>query len=490
MLKVLFLIHRWLGILLGLVMLLWCLSGFVMMYKPYPELTEVQKLATSRPLDLQDCCNLQQWQPDSTAAYQGFALYMSSGRLLLELAGNSGTQLLDATSGRPFPRLNSQQALQLARDFSTAENLGDPITLGSIHNDQWTVYGAYNPERPLYKYAAGDDAGTQWYVSSRNGSIVQITTADQRLWGWLGAVVHWLYPTLLRERVQLWSQTVIWLTIFGFFLTVTGLYFGLRQYRSGKGGITPYRGLSAWHHYTGLLFGILTLVWVVSGFFSMNPWGLLEGEGAQKETAMLAGGDLSPADIRNFTARFDDLSLPAGTVRLEGTRLLGETRLFAVDKSGRHSTLDTASLQPVSLPADTFTRISNLLGGTTPELLLTEDAYYYHHHEKVQLPVWRIIATDASHTRYYLSPETGRILSKVDTEKRWYRWLHYGLHRGDFTVFLRSRPVWDLLMWTLLLGVTATCLTGFCMGIRRLQRNAVKSRKRKAGELKGTLLRS
>jgi hypothetical protein len=490
MLKLLFLIHRWLGILLGLVMLLWCVSGFVMMYKPYPELTDAQRLATFRTLDLQRCCSLQNWQTAAETEYQQFALYMSGPTLLLELTGPNGNRLFDAGTGQPFPRIDSIQAGILARDFSTRHGLGEPIPEGNLHNDQWTVYGAYNPERPLYKYAAGDAAGTEWYLSSRDGNIVQITTQEQRFWGWLGAVVHWLYPTLLREHVALWSQTVIWLTIFGIFLTLTGLYFGLRQYRSGKHGITPYRGLSAWHHYTGLLFGILTLSWVFSGLFSMNPWGLLEGEGAQAESGLLRGGNLTANDIRNVLADMAGQSLPQGTVKLEGTRLLGATRLFAVDTSGQYTALDPRTLQPTALPEATISQITHLLGGTEAELLTQEDTYYYHHHVQVQLPAWRIITQDATQTRYYLSPDNGRILSKVDTEKRWYRWLFYGLHRGDFTIFIRSRPVWDLLMWTLLLGVTATCVTGFCMGLRRLQRNVQRSRKRRHTATAGRLART
>src|SRR5690606_13806981 len=120
---------------------------------------------------------------------------------------------------------------------------------------------------------------------------IQHTTREQRVWGYLGAVIHWLYPTLLREHVQLWSQTVVWLTILGSFLTLTGLYFGFKQYKRRKDGRhSPYRGLSAWHHYAGVFFGILTLTWTFSGLFSMNPWGLLEGEGAGTEIAALRGG--------------------------------------------------------------------------------------------------------------------------------------------------------------------------------------------------------
>jgi uncharacterized iron-regulated membrane protein len=86
------------------------------------------------------------------------------------------------------------------------------------------------------------------------------------------------------------------------------------------------------------------------------------------------------------------------------------------------------------------------------------------------LPAYRVIANDGRNTRYYLDPVSGEILNKIDTNDRWYRWLHSGLHRGDFTGFLRSRPVWDLFMGLFMLGVTGVCVTGMCMGFRRLGR--------------------
>ena len=51
-----FLIHRWLGIALALLMALWTLSGFVMMYVSYPETDVAERVAGLEPLDLAGCC--------------------------------------------------------------------------------------------------------------------------------------------------------------------------------------------------------------------------------------------------------------------------------------------------------------------------------------------------------------------------------------------------------------------------------------------------
>lgn len=469
LLRWLFLLHRWLGITLGLVMLLWCLSGFVMMYKPYPELDEAGQLATLAPLQLGNCCTVPAL-PDT--AFIAGDLQQHADQHILTLQTASGATLqYTLDRGEALPATSPQRAEALAAHFAGTRGLDNFRLVDRIHNDQWTVYGAYNPHRPLYKYAADDAAGTQWYISSRDGSIVQHTTREQRVWGYLGAVIHWLYPTLLRERVQLWSQTVVWLTILGSFLTLTGLYFGFKQYGRRKDGRhSPYRGLSAWHHYAGIFFGILTLTWTFSGLFSMNPWGLLEGEGAGAEHAALRDGTLSAQDLRQLLLS-GPAALPAGTMKLEARRVLGEPMLFAVARDGSRTRLDPATHMARGLPQDTLQRAAEwLLPGIAAQadLLQEEDAYYYSHHVKVRLPVWRVMPADGGGNHYYLDPQTGSLLRKLDPDRRLNRWLFEALHRGDFSALSRMRPVWDLFMWPLLLGVTLTCATGVLMGLRRL----------------------
>ena len=56
MFRLLLLIHRYLGIAFGVIVALWCLSGFVMMYVQYPNLSEREYLAGLQSLDTGDCC--------------------------------------------------------------------------------------------------------------------------------------------------------------------------------------------------------------------------------------------------------------------------------------------------------------------------------------------------------------------------------------------------------------------------------------------------
>jgi hypothetical protein len=103
----------------------------------------------------------------------------------------------------------------------------------------------------------------------------------------------------------------------------------------------------------------------------------------------------------------------------------------------------------------------------TPQLLAREDDYYFSHHETAVLPVYRLIL--ASGTRYYLDAVSGMLVAKLDASSRRYRWSQ-GVHRLDFSAFLRARPQWDLTMLLLMSGVTMLCVTGAYLGVRRLTR--------------------
>jgi hypothetical protein len=96
------------------------------------------------------------------------------------------------------------------------------------------------------------------------------------------------------------------------------------------------------------------------------------------------------------------------------------------------------------------------------------DNFYFSHHEEVSFPVYRIVFDDTEQTRYYFDTKSAELIQKVDSDRRWNRWLFLGLHRGDFTSLMRQRPLWDLILLPLMVGVTIGAITGVWMGYRRL----------------------
>lgn len=470
-------------------MLLWTLSGIVMMYKPFPELNHWERLQLQLDLNLDRCCQL----PDSFAypadtVLNDLRLDMHDGQPVLRFTTEDKQwHNINLTTGKFLNPITAAETQTSAAHFIQQNLPGtdpqQPSEVKKIERDQWTVYSAYHPHRPLYHAALNDTADTEIYISSRTGEIVQLTTAGSRLWGYLGAVVHWIYPTALRQYTSTWYYLVVTLSLIGCFLTLTGLYVGLKQFkRRRRGRLSPYKGWALFHHYCGLIFGIVTLTWVASGLLSMNPLGALEGSSPKNEQQRLQGMVVTwkdlPGMLRPLEASHRQLT---NSVRLTWETSGDQLALIRYDRNGNSQRYDAYTLMPDPLRSPDLEHLSERIlpdqNIASTELLAHADTYYYPHHNPVEMPIYRIIADDQ--TRYYLSPITGSLVRKIDGERQWYRWLFHGLHRGDFTVWLRSRPIWDVFMLVLLTGVTVVCGTGTYMGIKRLQFMARRRRTRR-----------
>jgi hypothetical protein len=467
----LFLLHRYLGIGVGALMVMWCLSGVVMMYVSYPALAENGRLRQLAPIGWSGCCKIPGDVLADGEPVSELQVEMLADNPALYFRGASRPQLIDLATGVSINRVSYAQAAAVAKRYAQ-DAAREPRLLGLIDTDQWTIAGEFNADRPLYRFGLDDKKLTEVYVSSVTGRAVQLTTARERFWNRFGAVPHWLYFTALRRHAALWTQVMIAASLLGCFLAATGIFIGVRRLIPRPAGSwSPYRGFNLWHHLAGLVFGLFALTWVLSGLLSMNPWGWLEGADSQTERARLRGqAHLSGAQLKDALAALARAQ-PPGVVSLKIAPL--EDRLYfistAADGERRRLNAD-AGLAP--LTGHDLYYVAGALGGMAAPvatLLTREDAYYFsHHRDVVRLPVYRLILRDG--TRYYVDAVAGTLVAKIDPRAQAYRWWHEGLHRLDFSAALRGRPQWDVLMLSLMCGVTFLCATGAYLGYRRLTR--------------------
>jgi PepSY-associated TM region len=475
MMRLLLLAHRYLGIAVGLLMVMWCLSGAVMMYVSYPALIERVRLEHLAPLDWRECCKISAVLGMESAGHS--QIEMLAGRPVLFTGSPDSPRPIDLLSGTIVAHISVDQAASVARIFS-GRAVDAPRLLGLIGGDQWTVSGDFNADRPLFHFALDDEARTELYVSSVTGKAMQITTAHERFWNWLGAIPHWLYFSELRRNAALWSRIVIYASLMGCFLAGIGIYLGWRQLAALPAGRwSPYHGFNLWHHVAGLVFGMLALSWVLSGLLSMNPWGWLEGGGTQSENAKMHGAP-EPSLERVGAALPMFAHDASDAVSLRVAPFNGKIYFIASSAGGERRRFDAAAAA-APLNREDMEFLAGVLTGSgapiTPQLMSREDNLYFsHHRDEVELPVYRIILP-GSGIRYYVDPIGGMLVAKLDANAQAYRWLHAGLHRLDFTAPLRGRPQWDVLMLVLLSGVTLVCVTGAYLGYRRLTRSGLKS---------------
>lgn len=474
--------HRYLGVAVGLLMVVWFISGIVMMYVPYPQLSNAERLRVAEPISWRACCTLSEQRYAEDQPVRSAQLEMVAGEPVLSLRPEGQPERMSGLgpSGPSF-EIDAAKARMIAL-AAAARILGGPAERFSedvIDRDQWTVGEAGQGNRPLFRYVFDDPKRTILYVSSTTGEVVLWTTATQRFWNWLGAVPHWLYFTELRANGPLWSEIVIWSSLVGGFLAVLGLYLGISQWKRGRDGrISPYRGWFYWHHIAGLVFGVFTLTWVLSGTLSMNPWGLLEGGGGN-ERVRLAGEPFSWADIRSSLEMLRENPLPADIVSLRSAPFDGKLFWLAVGQDGTTERLDARGLHAPVSAVDLGTAAKRLAGSNgiaSQELMDREDAYYFEFpgfadRDSLVLPVYRVILSDAEQTRYYLDPNTGQLLRKADANGRGQRWLFSGFHRFDFAPWLRQRPVWDIIVLILMLGGTGVTATGAYLALLRIKRD-------------------
>jgi hypothetical protein len=465
-LKALIVTHRYVGVVLGVLMTVWCLSGFVMMYQPWPETTAAERQAAIDPLDLSGCCALPAIGDDTPVG--AARIEMLGGEPVLRMTGAEGPESYSLATGDELPPVNETVVRATAAAWATGH--GFPAELAAVETirvDQWSVQGARRWQ-PLWRLQFSDPAGSWIYVDGRTGEIVQDVNAHERFWNWLGAIPHWLYPTLLRENVRLWNDIVVWSAAIGCFLVITGMVIGFIRLRGASGAWWPYRNrpMWMWHHVLGTFAGALVLTWTFSGLLTMTPWGLLESKPSITRNDIAS--DMTWADTRAILDRARTDPTLTETVVLRAMPFMGQPYLIAIARDGTQTRLGLNGPAPLTREeiAAGLSARAGLLASARLDLMIAEDDFYYGHKQPVDLPVWRVTLADPDETHIYINATTGDARIVDATAKR-YRWWESGLHSLDFA-FMRARPVWDIVTLILLAAVTAACATGAWLSFTRI----------------------
>ena len=238
--KWLILSHRYLGLALGLLFVVWFASGIGMIYaRGMPSLTEELRLERLEPLDLQSV----RVMPVEAAERAGLGDSLVSVTLLMvmdrpayRLAGG-GAATVFADTGELMPELGPVRAREVASRFLdvASERVRHERLL--TRADQWTV--AERRQLPLHKLSIDDERGTQLYVSPESGEVTLLTTRASRALAWISAIPHWLYFTPLRVRQTLWTNTILFTAGLGCVLAILGIWescnSGSRVLSGGRG---------------------------------------------------------------------------------------------------------------------------------------------------------------------------------------------------------------------------------------------------------------
>jgi hypothetical protein len=482
--RILIYTHRWLGICGCLLFFAWFASGIVMMYTRMPELAAAERLARLEPLDLSRARLAigKLAGPD----LERVRLTMLAGRPVYRLVTAAARQrLVYADDGETPDGISADQACAIARRFVPEHAATLRYVALLTDPDQWTLSGEPRRSMPLHLIALGDAARTKLYISQQTGEVVLKTDARARRWAYASAIPHWIYFTPLRRHGPLWTQTIIWLSLAGCLLCLSGIVWGVwrvstfPKYRIKREySHTPYAGLMRWHHYAGLIFGAAAFTWIFSGLLSMNPWDWHPStEPTRFERRAVAGGAL----------RIDDLTaerLAAAARLLAGPTVAPLKELEIIPFRSERFLASASKL--VSLDAPERGAFESFAGEVMlaaaraakpgvpirdTEWLNEYDSYYYDRPRALQLPVLRVRFEDAPRTWLYLDPRRGSIARREERLTRVNRWLYHGLHSLDFPLLYARRPLWDLVVIGLSAGGLVVSATPILTAARRLKRH-------------------
>ena len=493
--KWLILSHRYAGIVLSLLVVMWFVTGITMMYVGgMPRLTPEMRLEKLPNLDL-----ARVHLTPSEAAEAG--LVDSPGRaVLLSVMGRPAYRFgsgdpttVFADTGDVMEGATLAQSLTVASRFAgvTENHVQHVATLTRV--DQWTL--VQSRQLPLHKFRVNDDSGTELYVSPATGEVTMVTTRKGRALAWISTIPHFLYFGALRANQPVWYQVVVWSSGLVCALAVLGLVLGLVQSKR------KYVGSMRWHYVTGLVFGVFTATWAFSGLLSMEPFAWTNSEPLQVRRDVFTGG---PIDLASFAAmrpaEWDHIVNGRGIKEVELARIQDEhfyvVRLahdpeaekrperlhqpyYISGRAEADRLLVRASTLQVrrepfsmdSLVARLRTAVPNV-PIVEQQLLADYDSYYYSRQRLTPLPVVRVKFADPGETWFYIDPSNSQTLSQITRLSRIERWLYNGLHSLDFPFWYDLRPLWDIGMIVLLLGGLASSSIGLVVGFSRVARGA------------------
>ena len=527
--------HRWLGILIGVLFVTWCVSGIVLMYYGIPTLKAGERLMRLPALDLSTV----QLTPAEAFAR---AELKDPIRLRVSMLGdrpvyrfNTGRgfgqwEVVYADTGEKMGPMNAEAAMEWMRRFrpDAAANLRYDAYLKSP--DHQVRIPAMQIHLPFHRIALDDGKGTEYYVSEKSGEAVVRADTIDRFLGFTGYTLHRFFWW----RQKAWYTDFLWwVSWIGMVMCLTGLIVGIWRYgitprfrHKGVHSHSPYKGWMKWHHYAGLIFGFVMFTWTFSGAvdvpaipgitaiassYNANFTGAQLAQGARSNQSTGANIDLEPITIDAMRQVVSAISPSFVPKEIELVEVGGKSYFVSYKPPTSEAEVDQWKIQHgldslttnldqehliVSATAPeqgAFSRFDDdemlrVAKAAMPDATVQEatwlneyDDYYYYSvigfnsglmKPVKTLPVLRVSFDDPKQTLLYMSPSHGQLI-KADKDDRVARWALYGLHALDFSFLWQHRPLWDIVVLALMIGATAMSVTTLVPMYRRLKRHTV-----------------
>ncbi len=475
LISVLFKTHKYTGIVISAFFLMWFISGVVLIYHPYPRVSEARfnQMKETLPSSLPD---LNYISERVEGKIQGLRIREFQGQTLMDVKTKEKRYQLTTDTLQDVKPIDFSCVEQIAKQWVDA-----PITkVDTLHKRrQWVLFTRYERALPIYKFYFADKYKSQLFVSGKTGDVQQLTTAKQRFWAYVGAIPHKLYVPALRRNTELWKGCFVVGASFCLAAALTGFIYGLyifirRERIKGQWG-NPYR--KRWqrvHFSMGLIFGLFCISWAVSGIFAMQrvPQWLIKTEAPYVfDKTRLWGKGLLPMDA--YKLGFDKLKQEYPQLKEITLARYAEVPAYIIIEGENERYIDASGedVKILDIPEQTIENgFRKIYGEDTPikiSVLDKYDNYYVSFKGSYALPVYKVEVDNNDEDLYYVDPHDGYI-KYLNKNKKADKWLFSGLHYFNVP-WLVSRPaIWTICIWLLCAGCAVVCLSGLVLGIKSI----------------------
>src|SRR5215469_8332872 len=137
--RTLVMLHRYLGIAVGILMLLWFTSGIVMMYVGFPRLSEKERADVLAPIPWQACCRIADGLiPDDQQFYRVEIENLVGVPVLRLRRPPRPDAVIDLMEGVGVRRIDSADARAIALDtIARTAGRATVAAAATIDEDQW-----------------------------------------------------------------------------------------------------------------------------------------------------------------------------------------------------------------------------------------------------------------------------------------------------------------------------------------------------------------
>jgi hypothetical protein len=468
-------LHGWLGIVGGVVVLGWYFTaiGEHWRYLPGEFSHEERQRTLGEPFSPAGAGkSFTDILAGLSEPAQEVRLRRAGSRLVYEVRTTSNrVDIVDAQTGESLLPVDESFARDIAQAYLPDVSIKEAVLLA-----QPDMFGSPGQYRITF-----DDFGeTRVYVAPTASIASRLRVRE-----WVNRVVFAKLHTLnfngtfFRQYPGVTDVALLVLNTFALLIVGSGAVLAFwRMIRNGFFGGTGLRHLffRKWHYVLGLIFSVTTLGFVISGFYLVLP----DGTVPQSRVTPRAR-ELEPLFRPLDSSRVAALSVASGGLANVPHSMVTLKHLLDVpiyifqDPLGRLVVRRADTGEAFTVDRPWLARVASAFLGKETALSDVRylddysDYYYYARNNRFPpLPVYRVTADNEDRTLLYVSAATGELTGRATRDVRWRRWLVTIPHTWDWPFLLRRPALWDAVSATLILGGLAVTLSGLYLGWQML----------------------